>query len=133
MIRIPGYDDELPIATEQVRWLTYSMRVAAELSQLHANVNLDLVEFPEWGCEAYIHLLNQTAANRIPTAIHLHGPIVMFAHAIGWPDPNSEFLPRGPHDGGNVPPFGGRGLLFKPLFGSSGASGITTLTPPPCL
>jgi glycosyltransferase involved in cell wall biosynthesis len=91
MIRIPGYDNEFPIATEQVRWLTYSMRVAAELSQLHTKINLDLVEFPEWGCEAYIHLLNRTAANRIPTLIHLHGPIVMFAHAIGWPDPNSEF------------------------------------------
>jgi glycosyltransferase involved in cell wall biosynthesis len=91
VIRIPGYDSELTIETEQVRWLTYSMRVAVELSRMHADVDLDLAEFPEWGCEAYVHLLNQTAANRIPTAIHLHGPIVMFAHAIGWPDPTSEF------------------------------------------
>jgi glycosyltransferase involved in cell wall biosynthesis len=92
VIRIPGYEAELPTYTDQVRWLTYSMCVAAELSQLHARVELDLAEFAEWGCEAYIHLLNQTAANRIPAAIHLQGPIVMFAHAIGWPDPNSEFF-----------------------------------------
>jgi glycosyltransferase involved in cell wall biosynthesis len=92
IIRIPGFDDVLPIATDEVRWLTYSMRVAAELAHLHTAVDLELVEFPEWGCEAYVHLLNRSASNRIPTAIHLHGPIVMFAHAIGWPDPNSEFF-----------------------------------------
>jgi glycosyltransferase involved in cell wall biosynthesis len=92
VIRIPGFDDVLPIATDEVRWLTYSMCVAAELAQLHTAVNLDLAEFPEWGCEAYVHLLNRSATNRIPTVIHLHGPIVMFAHAIGWPDPNSEFF-----------------------------------------
>jgi glycogen(starch) synthase len=92
IIRIPGFDRELPIASEQVRWLTYSMRVAVELSKLHATTDLDLVEFPEWGCEAYLYLLNRTTAHRVPTAIQLHGPVVMFAHAIGWPDPNSEFF-----------------------------------------
>src|SRR5690606_2322175 len=29
--------------------------------------------------------------NHLPTVMHLHGPVVMFAHAIGWPDPNSDF------------------------------------------
>ena len=91
VIRIPGSDEELPIVTEEVRWLTYSMRVAAELAHLHATHDLDLAEFPEWGSEAYIHLLNRSPSNRFPVVIHLHGPIVMFAHAIGWPDPNSEF------------------------------------------
>ena len=81
MIRIQGFDDELPIATDAVRWLTYSVRVAAELAALHSQAALDLVEFPEWGCEGYVHLLNRTEWNRIPTVIHLHGPIVMFAHA----------------------------------------------------
>ena len=92
VIRIPGFDKLLPIVADEVRWLTYSMCVAAELAQLHTKADLDLAEFPEWGCEAYVHLLNRSASNRIPTAIHLHGPIVMFAHAIGWPDPNSEFF-----------------------------------------
>jgi glycosyltransferase involved in cell wall biosynthesis len=91
IVRIPGYDDSLPIATEHVRWLTYSMAVATELSQLHRTTPLDLAEFADWGCEAYIHLLNRTESDAIPTVIHLHGPIVMFAHAIGWPNPDSEF------------------------------------------
>jgi glycosyltransferase involved in cell wall biosynthesis len=91
VVRVPGFDEELPIVTEEARWLTYSMRVAAELAQLHATYELDLAEFPEWGSEAYIHLLNRSTSNRFPIVIHLHGPIVMFAHAIGWPDPNSEF------------------------------------------
>jgi glycosyltransferase involved in cell wall biosynthesis len=92
VIRIPGFDEELPIATDSVRWLTYSMRVAAEIAALNSHVSLDLVEFPEWGGEGYIHLLNQTDWNRIPSVIHLHGPVVMFAHTIGWPDAASEFF-----------------------------------------
>lgn len=91
IIRIPGFDNRLPIATEEVRWITYSANVAAAVADLHARKPLDLVEFADWGSEAYIHLLNQTVWNRIPTVIHLHGPIVMFAHAIGWPDPLSQF------------------------------------------
>jgi glycosyltransferase involved in cell wall biosynthesis len=55
-------------------------------------VELDLAEFPEWGCESYVHLLNRSESNYLPTVIHLHGPIVMFANAIGWPDPNTEFF-----------------------------------------
>lgn len=92
VIRIPGFDEELPIATDSVRWLTYSMRVAAEIAALNSQASLDLVEFPEWGGEGYIHLLNQTDWNRIPSVIHLHGPVVMFAHTIGWPEADSEFF-----------------------------------------
>ncbi|MCI0334735.1 MAG: glycosyltransferase family 4 protein, partial [Planctomycetes bacterium] len=43
------------------------------------------------GCEAYVHLLNRTEWNSVPSVIQLHGPIVMFAHALGWPEPDSEF------------------------------------------
>jgi glycosyltransferase involved in cell wall biosynthesis len=91
VIRIPGADNELTIATEAARWLSYSIKVAAEIARLHAEVHLDLVDFPEWGGEAYVHLLNRTEWDRIPSAIQLHGPIVMFAHAIGWPDTDSDF------------------------------------------
>lgn len=91
VIRIPGFDNRLAIATEEARWITYSAQVAAAVADLHARKPLDLVEFADWGSEAFIHLLNQTEWNWIPTVIHLHGPIVMFAHAIGWPDPESNF------------------------------------------
>jgi len=85
----------LPIYTESVRWLTYSTAVAAEVAQQHARTPLDLVVFPEWGGEGYVHLLNQTEWNRIPTVVHIHGPIVMFAHTMGWPEFDSELYQTG--------------------------------------
>ena len=95
VIRIPGLDPCLPIYTESVRWLTYSTAVAAEVAQQHARTPLDLVVFPEWGGEGYVHLLNQTEWNRIPTVVHIHGPIVMFAHTMGWPEFDSELYQTG--------------------------------------
>jgi glycosyltransferase involved in cell wall biosynthesis len=49
-----------------------------------------LVDFPEWGSEGYVHLLNRTPWNRIRTVVQIHGPIVLFAHTIGWPEPESD-------------------------------------------
>ena len=89
--RIAGMDDRLPIYTEATRWLTYSAVVAAAVAALNAQSHLDIVDFPEWGSEGYIHLLNRTEWNYIPTVIHLHGPLVMFAHTMGWPELDSEF------------------------------------------
>ena len=88
--RIPGFDTAMPIHTEPARWLTYSALVAAELAALHQEYNLDLVDFPDWGCEAYVHLINRNEHTRLPTVIHLHGPLVMLAHTIGWPQLDSE-------------------------------------------
>ena len=91
VIRIPSLDGRLAIHTEPVRWITYSAEVAVAVSELHSREPLDLVDFPEWGGEGYIHLLNQTEWNHIPTVIQLHGPLVMLAHTIDWPDRDSEF------------------------------------------
>ena len=91
VIRVAGPDRYLPIHTEAVRWLIYSTAVAAEISELHARLELDLVVFPEWGAEGFVHLLNQTEWNHIPTIVHIHGPTVMFAHTMGWPEFDSEF------------------------------------------
>ncbi len=93
--RIPGFDDRLPITAEPVRWLTYSAQVAVAVSALHAQAPLDVVVFPEWGAEGYVHLLNQAERNRIPTIVHIHGPLVMFAHTMGWPEMDSEFYRTG--------------------------------------
>ena len=90
VIRVPGLDRRLPIETEPARWVTYSTAVATAVSDLHGRRPLDLVVFPEWGGEGYVHLLNQTKWNHIPTIVHIHGPIVMFAHTMGWPDLDSE-------------------------------------------
>src|SRR4029079_11622306 len=84
--RIPGFEARSQVHTEVADWISYSGEVAVAVAELHARTPLDLVEFPEWGCEAYLHLLNRTEWNYIPTAIQLHGPLVMFAHTMGWPD-----------------------------------------------
>jgi glycosyltransferase involved in cell wall biosynthesis len=89
--RIPGFESRMAVYTEAADWLSYSAEVAAAIASLHAQTPLDLVEFPEWGAEGYVHLLNQTEWNRIPSVIHLHGPLVMFAHTMGWPEMDSEF------------------------------------------
>lgn len=91
VIRIAGYHGRMPLNTEPARWVTYSAEVAATLAALHARAPFDVVDFPEWGCEAYVHLLNRVEWDRIPTVIHLHGPLVMFAHTMGWPDRGSDF------------------------------------------
>jgi len=91
VIRIPGKDAVLPIYSDAARWLSYSVEVAAAISSLHAQYPLDVVDFPEWGAEGYVHLLNRTEWNSVPSVIHLHGPLVMFTHEIGWPQKDSEF------------------------------------------
>lgn len=83
--------------TEPADWVAYSAEVAAELAEIHARTPLDLVEFPEWGCEGYVHLLNRTPWNRVPTVIQLHGPLVMLARTLGWPEPDGEFFRVGRH------------------------------------
>lgn len=93
--RIPGMDARMPLYTSIADWVGYSTEIAATISAIHAESPLDLLDFPEWGCEGYVHLLNQTAWNRIPTVIHLHGPLVMFAHTMGWPEMESEFYRNG--------------------------------------
>jgi len=81
----------MAVHTEAMDWLSYSVEVAAAVAALHGKQPLDLVDFPEWGAEGYAHLLNRTEWNRIPTVIHLHGPLVMFAHTMDWPAMDSEF------------------------------------------
>jgi len=95
LIRIPGFEKRMPVHTEIADWLTYSAEVAVVISELHAQQPVDLVEFPEWACEGYVHLVNRTEWNHIPTVIHLHGPLVMFGHTMGWPDMNSPFYKTG--------------------------------------
>lgn len=90
VIRIPGYDRRLPIHTEPVRWLTYSAEAAAAVAALHNETPLDIVDFPEYGAEGFVHLLNQAEWSHIPTVVHVHGPLAMLAHTIGWPELDSE-------------------------------------------
>ena len=91
VIRISGFYHRMFIGEPAVEWLTYSAEVAAALVRLRAEHALDVIEFPEWGGEGYIHLLNRTPENYLPVVLQLHGPLVMFAHKLSWPAMNSEF------------------------------------------
>jgi glycosyltransferase involved in cell wall biosynthesis len=95
LIRIPGFERRLPLHTEIADWLTYSAEVAVAIGEVHAAKPVDLVEFPEWACEGYVHLMNRTEWNTIPSVIHLHGPLVMFGHTMGWPELTSTFFKIG--------------------------------------
>ncbi|MDP8930324.1 MAG: glycosyltransferase family 4 protein [Actinomycetota bacterium] len=88
--RIAGSDPKLHAETEIARWLAYSHQVAAELARMHERRALDLIEFPEFGAEGFVYLLNQTPWSRVPTVVQLHGPLVMLAHVLGWPEQHSE-------------------------------------------
>jgi glycosyltransferase involved in cell wall biosynthesis len=93
--RIPAFSTRLHLYEPVVDWLTYSAEVAAAIETLHWQSPFDLVDFPDWGGEGYIHLLNQCEWNRVPSVIHLHGPLVMLAHTMGWPEVESEFYRTG--------------------------------------
>jgi glycosyltransferase involved in cell wall biosynthesis len=90
--RIPGYSSRLDPCTDPAIWLSYSMEVAVAVKELHDRFTFDLIVFPEYGGEGFVHLLNQTPWNHIPCVVHSHGPIVLFAHTTGWPELDSEFF-----------------------------------------
>ncbi|MEO5581353.1 MAG: glycosyltransferase family 4 protein, partial [Saprospiraceae bacterium] len=91
VIRIPGLEDKLWDMTDTVQWITHSVVVALEIDALHKRVGLDLIDFPEWAAEGYVHLLNRMTHNYIPVVIQLHGPLIMFSNIMGWPEVSSEF------------------------------------------
>ena len=95
VVRLPT--TPMAVYTEATDWLSHSHAVAVELAQQHLLRALELVDFPEWGAEGYLHLVNQTQWNRIASVVHLHGPLVMLAHTLGWPDPDSLFYRVGSH------------------------------------
>jgi glycosyltransferase involved in cell wall biosynthesis len=95
VIRIPGMEKKILEMTLPVQWLTYSSLVAVEIDSLHKRFNLDIIDFPEYGAEGFIYLLNRTEWNMIPTVIQLHGPLVMLAHTLNWPDKESDFYRTG--------------------------------------
>lgn len=91
VIRIAGMEKRMAVYTEVADWLTYSAEVCASIHAMNQEAPIDLVEFPEWAAEGYVHFSNQSVWNRIPSVVQIHGPLVMFCHAMKWPDPFSDF------------------------------------------
>ncbi|HYD20268.1 MAG TPA: glycosyltransferase family 4 protein [Flavipsychrobacter sp.] len=97
VIRIPGMEDALPEMTLPVQWLSYSVKVAEALNDIHSESPIDIIDFPEWAAEGYVYLLNRTEWNKVPVVVQLHGPLIMLAETIGWPEKGSTFLNSGVH------------------------------------
>src|SRR5581483_11213790 len=95
VLRIPGPDRQMELHTPAAYWIAYSTLVARALQDLGRRVQFDIIDFPEWASEGFVHLLNRTTWSSIPAVVQLHGPLVMFGHAIGWPELNSEFYRTG--------------------------------------
>jgi len=89
--RIPGYHHRLVMWSPVAEWLTYSAEVATALESLQRQAPFDIIDFPEWACEGLVTLLNRPEQRRSAVVIQLHSPLVMFAHAMGWPPIDSEF------------------------------------------
>ncbi|TMQ72635.1 MAG: glycosyltransferase family 4 protein [Candidatus Eisenbacteria bacterium] len=90
VIRVSGYDRRVPAHTLEAWWLRHSLGVAEALAALQNRAPIDLVDFPEYGAEGFMWLLNRGEDHRIPAVIQLHGPLAMLADTVGWPEPGSE-------------------------------------------
>lgn len=100
VIRVDGASGSFTPATDVAAWLSHGSAVAAALEALNTRSPLDLVDFPEWAAEGYVHLLNRSDCDRgrgPAVTVHMHGPLVMFAHELGWPDLQSDFYRVGAH------------------------------------
>ncbi len=82
-------DRRLTVTNDASRWVADSVEIAARVEQVDAEVGLDVVEFAEWASQGFVHLLNRTPWHRLPTVVHVHGPLAMLAGTIGWPEPGS--------------------------------------------
>ncbi len=95
VVRVPP-DDATPQDTEPGRWRAWSSAAAAELERADAAAPLDLVEFPEWAAEAHAWLTRPFGGRRRPASVvHVHGPLVMFAGALGWPELDCDLYVEG--------------------------------------
>ena len=89
--RLPPPSLGLALYQPETYWLGYSWAVFGELRRLVERVGFDLIDFPEYGGEGFVYLLDRTVWDWIPVVVQLHGPLSMFAERIGWPEPSSVF------------------------------------------
>jgi glycosyltransferase involved in cell wall biosynthesis len=71
--------------------LGYSWGVLRQLDRLQQRSPFDLINFPEYGAEGLAYQVNRKTFNWTPVIVHLHAPLALLTHRIGWPTPDSEF------------------------------------------
>ena len=93
--RIPGFHHRLTVWSPLAEWLTYSALVAEALAARQRESPFDVIDFPEWGLEGFVPLVNRPPHRPPVMVIQLHSPLVMFAHTMQWPGLDSEFYRTG--------------------------------------
>ena len=95
--RLPPPDSKLELRSDAARWLAWSVEVACGLETMRNEQPFDLIEFPEWGSQAYVYLLNRPLDDQALAVIQLHGPMPLLAERIGWPASDSDLFRIGTH------------------------------------
>ncbi|HKP17026.1 MAG TPA: glycosyltransferase family 4 protein [Gaiellaceae bacterium] len=86
-IGVPGAHE--PVQTPAGFDVGYSWAVRTHLRKLLREVELDVIDFPEYGGEGFAFQIDSTPWNRVPVVVQLHGPLAMFTERIGWPERDS--------------------------------------------
>lgn len=72
-------------------WLAYSMLVAEKLHELDSRIAFDVMQFPEYGADGFIYQSENYRHRRARYSVQCHGPLIMFAEQVGWPEMGSTF------------------------------------------
>jgi glycosyltransferase involved in cell wall biosynthesis len=78
-------------------WLGQSWLVFAHLRALEQRFAFDLINFAEFGSEGYVYQLDRDPRDSPTVAVHMHGPLMLLAERIGWPEEGSELHRVGGH------------------------------------
>lgn len=82
---------DTPFSLPALHWFSHSQAVAAKLYELQDDLAFDIVEFPEYGAEGFVYLLDSDEHRNVPVVVMLHGSLAMFAERTGWPEAGSPF------------------------------------------
>ncbi len=80
---------------QSIEWMCYSLNVAQKLTEMEAEKNFDIIQFPEYVGEGFFHQTNNFRWRKAHYSVQLHGPLGMFAEHVGWPDKGSTLHTTG--------------------------------------
>ena len=72
-----------------IEWMTYSLSIAQKLTEMKAEENFDIIQFPEYVGEGFFYQTNRFQWRTAKYSVQLHGPLGMFAEHMGWPEKGS--------------------------------------------
>src|SRR5438132_8094151 len=87
--RIKPSDFGLNAFNQSIEWMSYSLSIAQKLTEMQAEKNFDIIQFPEYVGEGFFHQINNFRWRKARYCVQLHGPLAMFAEHMGWPEKGS--------------------------------------------